>query len=164
MMITAIARAGVPAMIARIAAAHSRRASRWVNCRNSSSHGGTRGPRATMFGPTSASRTAASCVLRPESAVTRSACQNGFNLGRSPVVKCPSAGPRVRHPGIMTNRGVVSIGVAAGVGPEVVGWLAPAVEDAGFHALWVNDVPGADALRVLAAAARITDHLCSRPE
>ena len=59
----------------------------------------------------------------------------------------------------MTERAVVSIGVGAAVGPELVGRLAPAIERAGFHALWVNDIPGADALAVLAAAARSTTRL-----
>ena len=59
----------------------------------------------------------------------------------------------------MTERAVVSIGVGAAIGPELVGRLAPAIERAGFHALWVNDVPGADSLAVLAAAARDTTRL-----
>lgn len=53
----------------------------------------------------------------------------------------------------------LSIGVAAAVGPATAARLAPAVEAAGFHALWVNDTPGHDALEVLAAAARVTDRL-----
>jgi alkanesulfonate monooxygenase SsuD/methylene tetrahydromethanopterin reductase-like flavin-dependent oxidoreductase (luciferase family) len=59
----------------------------------------------------------------------------------------------------LTARGEVSIGVAAAIGPELVAWLAPAIEEAGFHALWVNDIPGADALAVLEAAAAATTHL-----
>src|SRR5690348_16717227 len=54
---------------------------------------------------------------------------------------------------------VVSIGIAAAAGADVAVRLAPAVERAGFHALWVNDTPGADALEVLAAAAAVTDRL-----
>lgn len=61
--------------------------------------------------------------------------------------------------GSMTERAVISLGVAAAIGPEVAGALAPAVEAAGFHALWVNDTPGADSLAVLAAAARVTQRL-----
>lgn len=53
----------------------------------------------------------------------------------------------------------LSIGVAAAVGPKLAQSLAPQVEAAGFHALWVNDVPGHDALEVLAAAARRTERL-----
>ncbi|MFE7844340.1 LLM class flavin-dependent oxidoreductase [Microbacterium sp. NPDC057407] len=53
----------------------------------------------------------------------------------------------------------LSIGVAAAIGPEIGASLAPLVESAGFHALWVNDTPGHDALDVLAAAARVTDRL-----
>lgn len=59
----------------------------------------------------------------------------------------------------MTKRGAVSLGVAASIGPELAAQLAPLVEDAGFHALWVNDTPGADALAVLEAAARGTQRL-----
>ncbi|WP_214466513.1 LLM class flavin-dependent oxidoreductase [Microbacterium flavescens] len=57
------------------------------------------------------------------------------------------------------STGALSIGVAAAVGADVAARLAPAVEAAGFHALWVNDTPGNDALAVLAAAARETDAL-----
>jgi alkanesulfonate monooxygenase SsuD/methylene tetrahydromethanopterin reductase-like flavin-dependent oxidoreductase (luciferase family) len=53
----------------------------------------------------------------------------------------------------------LSIGVAAAVGPEMGARLAPIVEAAGFHALWVNDTPGHDALEVLAAAAASTARL-----
>jgi len=56
----------------------------------------------------------------------------------------------------VAERAVVSLGVAASVGPELAARLAPLVEDAGFHALWVNDTPGADALAVLEAAAHTT--------
>lgn len=56
----------------------------------------------------------------------------------------------------MAERAAVSLGVAASVGPELAAQLAPLVEEAGFHALWVNDTPGADALAVLEAAARTT--------
>lgn len=59
----------------------------------------------------------------------------------------------------MTGTGALSIGVAAAVGPELAARLAPAIEAAGFHALWVNDTPGNDALAVLAAAARETESL-----
>ncbi len=57
----------------------------------------------------------------------------------------------------MTAR--VSIGVAGTLGPEAVARLAPAVEAAGFAALWVNDTPDGDALAALAAAAEVTDRL-----
>lgn len=53
----------------------------------------------------------------------------------------------------------LSIGVAAAVGPAIAARLAPVVEAAGFHALWVNDTPGHDALEVLAAAAGTTERL-----
>lgn len=64
---------------------------------------------------------------------------------------------QARH---MTDRpALLSLGIAAAVGPDVAAQLAPAVEAAGLHALWVNDTPGHDALEVLAAAARATDRL-----
>ncbi|MCW3491882.1 LLM class flavin-dependent oxidoreductase [Microbacterium sp. SSM24] len=53
----------------------------------------------------------------------------------------------------------LSIGVAAAIGADLAERLAPAVEAAGFHALWVNDVPGHDALEVLVGAARTTERL-----
>lgn len=53
----------------------------------------------------------------------------------------------------------MSLGVAASIGPALAAQLAPLVEEAGFHALWVNDTPGADALAVLEAAARTTRRL-----
>lgn len=55
--------------------------------------------------------------------------------------------------------GRVSIGIAAAVGPDVAAVLATAAEDAGFHALWVNDTPRADALAVLEAVAHATTRL-----
>ena len=55
--------------------------------------------------------------------------------------------------------GLLSIGLAAAAGADVASHVAPAMEAAGFHALWVNDTPGHDALEVLAAAARTTEHL-----
>ena len=54
---------------------------------------------------------------------------------------------------------MLSIGIAAAAGPEVAARLAPVLEQRGFHALWVNDTPDADALEVLAAAAAVTDRL-----
>lgn len=59
----------------------------------------------------------------------------------------------------MTKRAAVSIGVAAAIGPEMAAALASAIESAGFRALWVNDTPGADALALLEAAARVTNTL-----
>ena len=59
----------------------------------------------------------------------------------------------------MTKNAAVSLGIAAAVGPEIAASIAAAAERAGFHTLWVNDVPGADALALLASAARVTDRL-----
>lgn len=53
----------------------------------------------------------------------------------------------------------LSIGIAATAGAEVAVALAPVLEARGFHALWVNDSPEADALGVLAAAAGVTERL-----
>lgn len=55
--------------------------------------------------------------------------------------------------------GVLSLGVAGSLGPEAIAAIAPAVEEARFHTLWVNDTPDGDALAALAAAARVTDRL-----
>jgi alkanesulfonate monooxygenase SsuD/methylene tetrahydromethanopterin reductase-like flavin-dependent oxidoreductase (luciferase family) len=64
----------------------------------------------------------------------------------------------MRHARGMT-KATLSIGVAGLLGPEAIARIAVAVEDAGFHALWVNDTPGGDALGGLAAAALVTDRL-----
>jgi alkanesulfonate monooxygenase SsuD/methylene tetrahydromethanopterin reductase-like flavin-dependent oxidoreductase (luciferase family) len=53
----------------------------------------------------------------------------------------------------------ISLGIAGAAGPELARELAPRLEAAGLHALWVNDTPGADALAVLAAAAEVTSTL-----
>ncbi|WP_137843882.1 LLM class flavin-dependent oxidoreductase [Microbacterium sp. 2FI] len=55
--------------------------------------------------------------------------------------------------------GALSIGIAAALGPDVAARIAPAIEGAGFHSLWVNDTAGSDALEVLAAVAAVTDRL-----
>lgn len=56
-------------------------------------------------------------------------------------------------------RGVVSIGVAGSLGPTAIARIARATEDAGFHALWVNDTPQGDSLVALHAAAGATHRL-----
>jgi alkanesulfonate monooxygenase SsuD/methylene tetrahydromethanopterin reductase-like flavin-dependent oxidoreductase (luciferase family) len=55
--------------------------------------------------------------------------------------------------------GTLSLGIAAVAGPALAARIAPAAEAAGFHALWVNDTPGHDALALLEAAAGVTDRL-----
>ncbi|MBA8815749.1 alkanesulfonate monooxygenase SsuD/methylene tetrahydromethanopterin reductase-like flavin-dependent oxidoreductase (luciferase family) [Microbacterium halimionae] len=57
------------------------------------------------------------------------------------------------------RRGHVSIGVAAAIGTVRIRAIAALVEQAGFHALWINDTPGADALAGLAAAAAVTERI-----
>ena len=56
-------------------------------------------------------------------------------------------------------QGDVSIGVAGTLGPEAVAALAPAIEQAGFRSLWVNDTPGGDSIAALEAAADATSGL-----
>lgn len=55
--------------------------------------------------------------------------------------------------------GLLSLGIAAAAGADLAARIAPAVERAGLHALWVNDTLDHDALEVLAAAADTTDRL-----
>lgn len=55
--------------------------------------------------------------------------------------------------------GDLSIGVPGALGPDAIATLAPAVEAAGFAALWVNDTPEGDSLVGLAAAASVTSSL-----
>ena len=57
------------------------------------------------------------------------------------------------------RRGVVSVGVAGALGPEAIARIAAAVEQAGFHALWVNDTPHGDSIAALSAAAAATERL-----
>lgn len=59
----------------------------------------------------------------------------------------------------MDSSSVVSIGVAGALGPDVIGPLAAVVEQAGFHALWVNDTADGDSLAGLEAAAAHTSRL-----
>lgn len=53
----------------------------------------------------------------------------------------------------------VSIGLAGTLGPDIVAAVAPAIEEAGFHALWVNDTADGDSLEALGAAAEVTERL-----
>ncbi|GAB3384768.1 hypothetical protein GCM10027568_01040 [Humibacter soli] len=57
------------------------------------------------------------------------------------------------------SHGDVSIGVAGTLGPDAIALLAPAVEQAGFRSLWVNDTPGGDSIAALEAAADVTSSL-----
>lgn len=52
-----------------------------------------------------------------------------------------------------------SIGIAGAVPHATVRRIAPLVEAAGYHALWVNDTPDGDALAALAVAAEVTSTL-----
>jgi alkanesulfonate monooxygenase SsuD/methylene tetrahydromethanopterin reductase-like flavin-dependent oxidoreductase (luciferase family) len=53
----------------------------------------------------------------------------------------------------------VSIGLPGATLHDVVEALAPQIEAAGFHALWLNDTPGGDSLAGLSVAARVTSTL-----
>jgi alkanesulfonate monooxygenase SsuD/methylene tetrahydromethanopterin reductase-like flavin-dependent oxidoreductase (luciferase family) len=56
-------------------------------------------------------------------------------------------------------RAAVSIGIICTTPPEVVRALAPRIERLGFSALWINDLPAADSLVGLRAAADVTETL-----
>lgn len=53
----------------------------------------------------------------------------------------------------------ISLGIAGALGADAAAALAPPLEEAGFHALWINETPGVNALEVAAAAARETGRL-----
>lgn len=53
----------------------------------------------------------------------------------------------------------VSIGLPGATRVTVIRALAPAIEAAGFRALWINDTPFGDSLAALAAAAAVTTTL-----
>ncbi len=53
----------------------------------------------------------------------------------------------------------VSIGLPGATPHDIVEALAPQIEAAGFHALWLNDTPDGDSLAGLAVAARATSTL-----
>lgn len=53
----------------------------------------------------------------------------------------------------------VSIGLIGTTVASIVAALAPRIERLGFHALWLNDVPGGDSLAGLRVAAAATERL-----
>ena len=53
----------------------------------------------------------------------------------------------------------LSIGIPGALSDETVRLVAPAVEAAGYRALWINDTPKGDALAKLAVAAEVTSTL-----
>ncbi len=55
--------------------------------------------------------------------------------------------------------GVLSLGLAGAVDHVLLRALAPRLEAAGFHSLWLNDSPAGDALAGLAAVAEVTSTL-----
>jgi alkanesulfonate monooxygenase SsuD/methylene tetrahydromethanopterin reductase-like flavin-dependent oxidoreductase (luciferase family) len=55
--------------------------------------------------------------------------------------------------------GVLSLGLAGSVDHDLLRALAPRLEEAGFHALWLNDGAGGDSLAGLAAVAEVTTTL-----
>jgi alkanesulfonate monooxygenase SsuD/methylene tetrahydromethanopterin reductase-like flavin-dependent oxidoreductase (luciferase family) len=59
----------------------------------------------------------------------------------------------------MTMTGVLSVGLMGSIDREILRELAPRIEAAGFHALWLNEGPGGDSLAGLAAVAEATSRL-----
>ncbi|MBX3100702.1 MAG: LLM class flavin-dependent oxidoreductase [Salinibacterium sp.] len=57
------------------------------------------------------------------------------------------------------DRSRLSIGLPGATPHGILEALAPQIEAAGFHALWLNDTPGGDALAGLAVAAQVTSSL-----
>lgn len=55
--------------------------------------------------------------------------------------------------------GRISIGLPGILDAATIRALAPLIETAGFHALWLNDTPGGDSLAGLAVAADVTTTL-----
>lgn len=53
----------------------------------------------------------------------------------------------------------VSIGLAGATDHDVLRALAPRIEAAGFHGIWLNDTPGGDSIAGLVAIADVTEHL-----
>jgi alkanesulfonate monooxygenase SsuD/methylene tetrahydromethanopterin reductase-like flavin-dependent oxidoreductase (luciferase family) len=53
----------------------------------------------------------------------------------------------------------VSIGLIGATAPSVVAALAPRIEQLGFRALWLNDIPGGDSIAGLRSAAAATERL-----
>jgi alkanesulfonate monooxygenase SsuD/methylene tetrahydromethanopterin reductase-like flavin-dependent oxidoreductase (luciferase family) len=56
-------------------------------------------------------------------------------------------------------RAALSIGLPGTTDAETLRALAPRIERLGFHALWLNDVPGGDSLAGLRVAASVTSTL-----
>ncbi|WP_159501670.1 LLM class flavin-dependent oxidoreductase [Microbacterium sp. 18062] len=75
------------------------------------------------------------------------------------MTKTHAAVPPSTAPPSAVSTTAVSIGVAGSLGPERIARIARSVQNAGFHALWVNDTPDGDAIAALGAAARATDGL-----
>ena len=53
----------------------------------------------------------------------------------------------------------IGFGVTGHLDEEVVRWLAPTVEEAGFRTLWFNDIPGGDSLARVHLAASLTSSI-----
>lgn len=58
-----------------------------------------------------------------------------------------------------TNPGSLSLGLTGTLPPDLVAEVAAAAEDAGFDAMWVNDIPGGDSLAALGAVSRRTTRI-----
>jgi alkanesulfonate monooxygenase SsuD/methylene tetrahydromethanopterin reductase-like flavin-dependent oxidoreductase (luciferase family) len=59
----------------------------------------------------------------------------------------------------MTDLSKVSFGVVGALDRAMLRELAPRIEAAGFHGLWLNDTPDGDSLEGLAVAAEVTSTL-----
>ena len=58
-----------------------------------------------------------------------------------------------------TTHGTLSLGLTGTLPPDLVAEVAAAAEDAGFDAMWVNDIPGGDSLAALGAVSRRTTRI-----
>lgn len=55
--------------------------------------------------------------------------------------------------------GNLGFGVTGHLDEDIVRWLAPTVEEAGFRTLWFNDIPGGDSLARVKLAAGLTSRI-----
>lgn len=65
--------------------------------------------------------------------------------------------PGVQHQ--PEGEALLSIGLHGGTAHDTIAALAPRLQQLGFHALWLNDVPGGDSLAGLKIAAGVTSSL-----
>ncbi|MET4638138.1 LLM class flavin-dependent oxidoreductase [Mycetocola sp. 2940] len=68
-------------------------------------------------------------------------------------------GRRDADPGMPDGGALLSVGLHGATPHDTIVALAPRLEQLGFHALWLNDVPGGDSLAGLRVAADVTSRL-----